>query len=133
MNHAFALALPRDSSNTSGLTQILDLIKRTDSVALKSEGSRVLVNVVRTVWFSERSNSGLDLDPSADAHHSNNNVKRENKERKEKCLELLLTKEYVQAITAFIARSNKYPLLVNEGIVAISLLATHRLGGETFC
>ncbi|KAF5331076.1 hypothetical protein D9619_005541 [Psilocybe cf. subviscida] len=133
LNHTFALVLGKDSTSTSGLTQILDLIKRTDSVAIKSEGSRVLVNVVRTVWFSERSNSSID--PSADERHQNLRLETEQKERKErrekkeKCLELLLTKEYVQAITAFIARSNKYPLLVNEGIVAISLLATHRLGG----
>ena len=116
MDHTFALVLPSDKDRPTGLSQILALIKRSDSVSIKSEGSRVLVNVVKTIWFSERVPDALE----------------EKKKKREQCISILLTEECATILTDLIARSNKYPILVNEGIVAISLLATHKLGGMIF-
>ena len=56
----------------------------------------------------------------------------EKKKKREQCISILLTEECATILTDLIARSNKYPILVNEGIVAISLLATHKLGGMIF-
>ncbi|KAF8959042.1 hypothetical protein BDZ97DRAFT_2045486 [Flammula alnicola] len=113
LDHTFALVLPNDKNRPTGLSQILALIKRSDSVSIKSEGSRVLVNVVKTLWFSERT-----LDASDDRQ-----------KKRDQCISILLTPECATILTGLIARSNKYPILVNEGIVAISLLSTHKLGG----
>jgi hypothetical protein len=113
VDHAFALVLPSDKDKPTGLSQILALVKRSDSVSIKSEGSRVLVTVVKTVWLSDR-------------------VAEEQQKKKEQCMTILLTAESAKILTGLIARSNKYPLLVNEGIVASSLLSTHKLGGIAF-
>lgn len=113
VDHTFALVLPKDDNTPTGLSQILALIKRSDSISIKSEGSRVLVNLVKSLWFSERI-----LGPSD-----------ERQKKKDQCISILLTPECATTLTALIARSNRYPILVNEGIVAISLLSTHKLGG----
>ncbi|KAH9484292.1 hypothetical protein JR316_0003773 [Psilocybe cubensis] len=113
IEHTIALVLPSDPTRPSGLSQILALIKRSDSVSIRSEGSRVLVNVVKSLWFAERSSDPAD----------------EKQKKREQCVANVLTQECANTLTALIGRSNKYPILVNEGIVAVSLLCTHRLGG----
>ncbi|KAF4614699.1 hypothetical protein D9613_003020 [Agrocybe pediades] len=113
LDHVFSFVLPNGQACPTGLSQILALIKRSDSVTIQSEGSRVLVNVVKSLWLN-----GRNLDPSD-----------ERQKKRDRCISLILTPEFANALTSLIARSNKYPILVNEGIVAISLLATHRLGG----
>ena len=106
--------LPSNGNETTAFSQILALVKRSDSVSVKGEGSRVLVNVVKTLWMVER-----DLNPAD---------KRQKK--REQCISLVLNKECAGMLTSLVGRSSKYPILVNEGIVAITLLSTHRLGGE---
>lgn len=113
VDHTIALVLPTDQTHPSGLVQILALIKRSDSVSIRSEGSRVLVNVVKSLWFTERPTGASD----------------ERQKKRDQCVASVLTPECANTLTALIGRSNKYPILVNEGIVAISLLSTHKLGG----
>lgn len=113
VDHTFAFVLQSDPAQQSGLSQILALIKRSDSLSIKSEGSRVLVNVVKTLWFTDRANVGTE----------------ERQKKREKSIAAVLTTEVVTTLTALIGRSNKYPILVNEGLVAISLLCTHKQGG----
>jgi hypothetical protein len=115
VDHTFALVLPNGDNNPTGLSQILALVNRSDSISIKSEGSRVLVNVVKSLLFSERT-----LDPSD-----------ERQKKRDQCISILLTPQCAKTLTSLIARSNRYPILVNEGIVAISLLSTHKLGGRT--
>ncbi|KAJ3515802.1 hypothetical protein NLJ89_g1525 [Agrocybe chaxingu] len=114
LDQTFALALPGDPNIPTGLSQILALIKRSDSISVKSEGSRVLVNVVKSLWLVERG-----LEPSD---------KRQKK--REECISMILTAECATVLTSLIGRSNRYPILVNEGIVAITLLCTHKLGAS---
>lgn len=116
VNHTFAFVLQNDPAQQSGLAQILALIKRSDSLSIKSEGSRVLVNVVKSLWFTDRADVGTE----------------ERQKKRERCIAAVLTPEVVTTLTALIGRSNKYPILVNEGLVAISLLCTHKLGGMFF-
>ncbi|PPR03530.1 hypothetical protein CVT24_007016 [Panaeolus cyanescens] len=115
LDHTFEFILSSESSDDkpTGLTQILALIKRSDSVSIKSEGSRVLVNVVKTLWYTERAPTTMS---------------EERQKKRDECVARILTPEYTTALTSLIARSNRYPILVNEGIVAITLLSTHRLG-----
>ncbi|KAF8163260.1 hypothetical protein B0H34DRAFT_694710 [Crassisporium funariophilum] len=114
LDHTFALALPGESNRPTGLSQILALIKRSDSVSIKSEGARVLVNVVKSLWLNDR--GALSQVP-------------DRQRKKDACLTSVLTPECALTLTNLIGRSGRYPSLVNEGIVAISLLCTHKLGG----
>jgi hypothetical protein len=113
VEQTFALVLPTEGNDTTGFSQILALIKRSDSVPVKSEGSRVVVNVVKSLWLLER---GKDLS-------------EDTQKKREKAVSTVLTNQCAQILTALVARSNKYPILVNEGIVAITLLSTHKQGG----
>lgn len=90
------------------------MIKRSDSVSIKSEGARVLVNVIKSLWFNER---GVD---SSD----------ERQKKKDACMASVLTMECAKTLTNLIGSSGRYPILVNEGIVAMSLLCTHQAGGK---
>ncbi|KDR81566.1 hypothetical protein GALMADRAFT_239590 [Galerina marginata CBS 339.88] len=113
LDHTIALVLPSGAERPSGLFQILALIKRSDSVSIKSEGSRVLVNVVKSLWVNERTVDASD----------------ERQKKRDLCISIVVTPEYVTALASLIGRSNRYPILVNEGIVALSLLSTHKSGG----
>ena len=44
---------PADTETPSPLSRLLSLIKRTDEIPVRSEGTRVLVNLVKNLW-SER-------------------------------------------------------------------------------
>ena len=41
---------PADTETPTPLSRLLSLIKRTDEVPVRSEGTRVLVNLVKNLW-----------------------------------------------------------------------------------
>ncbi|CAG8479375.1 10438_t:CDS:10 [Acaulospora colombiana] len=84
------------------LTRLLGLIKRTDQVAVKSEGTRILFNLIKSVW-AENPHSDLEGTPVSTLRSELNR------------------KEVVQPLTNIITES-KYPILQNEGIMALTLL-----------
>jgi hypothetical protein len=110
VENVFALVIPAEGADGSStaLSQILALARRSDSVAVKSEGTRVLVNAIRTLWSSD-ANSG---------------------ERRKQAMLALLIPATASALAQLVARSRKYPLLINEGVMALTLLSTHTLGGK---
>ena len=108
------MVLQSNGNRPTGLSQILALIKRSDSISIKSEGSRVLVNVIKSLWFNERG-----VEPSD-----------ERQKKKDACMTAVLTIECASILTTLVTRSGKYPVLVNEGIVAMSLLCTQPAGGK---
>lgn len=114
MEEASRLVLPDVGKGTTGFSQIVALIKRSDSIPIKSEGTRVVVNVVKSLWLLER-----DKEPSVDTQ-----------KKRDKAITYLLTPECAGILAALIARSNRYPILVNEGLVAMTLLSTDKRGGE---
>ncbi|GBE82337.1 hypothetical protein BKA93DRAFT_760564 [Sparassis latifolia] len=93
-----------DGSNRSAMEQILTLTSRSDEIAVKSEGTRVLVNVIKSLWSSDRS--------SLDA------------ERRRSAVNAVLTPKCTSALARLVGRSKRYPVLINEGVVALSLLST---------
>ncbi|GAA5975022.1 hypothetical protein JCM5350_004548 [Sporobolomyces pararoseus] len=98
------------SLNQNPLDLILALIKRSDELQLRSESTRVLINLVRSLFSTSESPS--------------------EKESVEIARETVLQKEeIVTAISEQVRLSEKYPILVNEGIVALSLLSGGT-GGE---
>lgn len=132
VEHTFSLVLPsenKESTRPTGLSQILALVKRSDSVPVKSEGTRVVVNVIKSLW----ANGPVNVD-TADPALSNGKLNKEDVEerqqRKQAAMQTVLTPECAFALASLVARSGKYPLLVNEGVVALSLLSTHNAGGK---
>jgi hypothetical protein len=95
-------------SEKSALEQIMELVRRADTVTIKSEGTRVLANVIKTLFADP---SSTDLSRKA--------------ARKE-----IVAPESANALAALIGRSKKYPMLINEAVLALSFLTTHERGGE---
>lgn len=96
------------SNEESALEQIMGLVQRADTVTVKSEGTRVLANVIKTL--------SVDL-PSTDR-------------RRRVAAKAVVTPENANALAALIGRSKKYPMLINEAVVALSFLTVQERGGE---
>ncbi|KAG9318442.1 hypothetical protein JVU11DRAFT_533 [Chiua virens] len=121
ISNSFAVILPSDGTTASatGLSQILALIKRSDTVAIKSEGTRVIVNLAKSFWSN---------DPTIEQRDAEENQMRQQK--RERGIQALVTAPCIEALAALIGRSAKYPILINEATVALSLLSTHPDGGR---
>ncbi|GAA6060054.1 hypothetical protein JCM10212_001051 [Sporobolomyces blumeae] len=104
-----------DSTSELPLSLILGLIARTDEIRLRSESTRILVNLVRSLFSSPRPPTTL-TQPSIDSDEITD-LRRKGQEI------LLAKKEVVEALSEQVRLSEKYPILVNEGIVALTLLA----------
>jgi hypothetical protein len=102
----------------SGSDQIIDLIKRSETLALQSEGTRVLVNVVRSLW-SPASNSGTV-----------NGAQATQKNRRREAIEKIVSLDVTEPLAEMLGRSAKYPILLNEAVVALTLLSNHPTGGK---
>jgi len=113
-NNTLALLLPDPArpEEPTLYSQILALVRRSDTVAIKSEGTRVFVNAVKTLWSADASNKEADW-----------------AQRRKEAMEKLVTPQCAAALAQLIGRSKKYAILINEGIVALSLLSTHSNGG----
>ncbi|TBU50670.1 hypothetical protein BD309DRAFT_944442 [Dichomitus squalens] len=110
IDNTFSLVLPDEPG--SPLRQILDLVKRSDSIAVKSEGTRALVNAVKSLW---------QTDPKT--------LDEGRAKKREATIAAIVTEPCVSALAGLIGRSKRYPTLVNEGTVALSLISTHANGG----
>lgn len=95
---------------TTCLNQILQLSRRSDSIHVKSEGARVLVNVIRSLCSS----AGDVQDES-----------------RRKAIELLITPENSVILAQLLGRSQKHGILLNEAIVAMCLLSLQKEGGQS--
>jgi hypothetical protein len=93
------------------LQQLLALTRRSDSVAVKSEGTRVLVNVIKSLWSND---STLG-------------------DQRKQAMGAVVTPPCAQALAQMVGRSKKYPILINEGVVALTLMSTHAQGGQSPC
>ena len=121
VDNSFAVILPSDGATApaTGLSQLLALVKRSDTVAIKSEGTRVIVNLTKSLWSS---------DPTIEQQNTEETQTRQQK--RERAIQALVTTPCIDALAALASRSTKYPILINEAIVALSLLSTYRDGGQ---
>ncbi|KAG5646638.1 hypothetical protein DXG03_002628 [Asterophora parasitica] len=53
----------------------------------------------------------------------------ENQRKRSAAIRTVLTPECASILATLVGRSGQYPLLINEGVVALSLLSTHKEGG----
>ncbi|KAI5900352.1 uncharacterized protein SCHCODRAFT_02607671 [Schizophyllum commune H4-8] len=132
VDNSFTLVLPdpaASSSRPTGLSQILGLVKRTENIAIRSEGTRVLVNVIKSLFSNAPPTSPTTVLPSPVTQAaSNHEAAIEKQQKKEETIKALLNKDCTSALANLITRGAKFPLLINEGVVALSLLAMHKEG-----
>ncbi|KAJ7709953.1 hypothetical protein B0H17DRAFT_1324761 [Mycena rosella] len=128
VENTFVLVLPeKEHPSPTGLSQIMALVKRTKSTPVRSEGTRVLVNVIKSLWSNDPSAS-----PAMTATLQGINTSDallESQRKRHESMQTVLTPECAFALASLVGRSAKYPLLVNEGVVALSLMSTIKAGG----
>lgn len=120
LDNSLKVILPAETDYPppTGLSQVLSLIKRSDKVTIKSEGTRIIVNLVKSLWSNE-----------PPKEYQNVEEIHVRQQKRDKAITALLSPSCIEALTALLGRSLKYPVLVNEAVVALSLLSTHRDGG----
>ncbi|KAL8276235.1 hypothetical protein RQP46_011352 [Phenoliferia psychrophenolica] len=121
------------SSPATPLDALVALIPRTDDVRLRSEASRTLVNVVRS-FFSSKPYIGGDTAHSSPISPSSATMSPslsqgggamldEDEIAKRKGRPKIVRVEVVTALSEMVRLSEKYPMLINEGVVGLTLLA----------
>ncbi|KDQ07955.1 hypothetical protein BOTBODRAFT_38392 [Botryobasidium botryosum FD-172 SS1] len=97
-------------SEMSGMDQLFGIIDRSETLALRSEATRVLANIVRSLCSA------------------NNSTGEAAKEDREEGLAKITHDQAASALAEMVARSRKYPVLLNEGVVALTLLGARSEG-----
>ncbi|KAJ3966937.1 hypothetical protein EV361DRAFT_933110 [Lentinula raphanica] len=132
VDNTISLVLPpplEGIGHPSGLSLILSLVKRADTITVKSEGTRVLVNVVKSLWSGDIIGTPVSTLSSPIANGTVDSASLASKERKKKeSMKAVLTMQCATALASLVGRSGRYPLLVNEGVVALTLLSTQKVG-----
>ena len=102
MDNTLALILPEPGQpeEETLYNQIMALVRRSDTVAIKSEGTRVFVNAIKTLWATDASSK----DP-------------EWAKRRKEAMQKLATPQCAATLAQLIGRSKKYAILINEGVV----------------
>ena len=72
----------------------------------------MLVNAVKSLWST---------DPKT--------LDEERAKTRESAMKAIVTEPCVSALARLVGRSKRYPTLINEGVVALSLISTHPNGG----
>lgn len=112
-------------TSKSPLFDVLSLISRTNDVRLQCEATRLLINIVRSLYSSRSITSPIT--PSALGGLEMGLAKG-------KARSIIESNEgVVDAISEIVRTGEKYPILVNEGIVALTLLSTTDSGGKLPC
>jgi len=104
---------PDAPAPATAMELVVALAIRSDSVSIKSEGTRLLGTAVRALYTAE---------PQGDVAV----VGR----RRRKAIDAVTTFDGACQLSAMIVRSRKYAVLLNEAVVALTLLAHHSSGGE---
>ncbi|KAI5122938.1 hypothetical protein M0805_006820 [Coniferiporia weirii] len=107
---ACVLNVDDNQSSTSCLSQVLALSSRSDSVPVRSEGARVLVNVIKSLCSS-----------TGDLHESHRQL----------AIQAVTSLESAKTLARLLGRSEKHVILLNEAIVAMMLLI-HQPKGAIF-
>ncbi|SPO25448.1 uncharacterized protein UTRI_03132_B [Ustilago trichophora] len=102
-------------SRPSALNALVDMIQRIDDVPTKMEATRVLVNVVKSLWTSARINGASQAWSEEEIFGARRKMVR---------------RDVIQALAEMVRTSPKYPVLVNEGIIALTLVGSERMGAE---
>lgn len=91
------------------MSLILDLVRRSNSIHVKSEGTRVLVNVVKSLC----SPGGNLSDP-----------------QRQRATRAVINGLSATALAQLLGRSSKHPILINESVFSLLLMVLHPRGSE---
>ena len=105
---ALELAAP---PQPSGLDQIIALVGRSDSIVVKSEGTRVIGYVVNSLWRAVEQCSPEEMEPMRNA------------------MTKVASASAIQALAEMLARNRKHVILLNESILALTLLSGQSVAG----
>ncbi len=105
---ALELAAP---PQPSGLDQIIALVGRSDSIVVKSEGTRVIGYVVKSLWRAVEQCSPEEMEPMRNA------------------MTKVASAPAIQALAEMLARNRKHVILLNESILALTLLSGQSVAG----
>lgn len=105
---ALELAAP---PQPSGLDQIIALVGRSDSIVVKSEGTRVIGYVVKSLWRAVEQCSPEEMEPMRAA------------------MTRVASAPAIQALAEMLARNRKHVILLNESILALTLLSGQSVAG----
>lgn len=97
------------------MDQLLGIIDRSETLALRSEATRVFANAIRSLCTGSTSGDANGVS---------------SKDREEG-LAKITNEQVASALAEMVARSRKYHLLLNEGVVSLTLLGTQPDGGES--
>ncbi|KAG6832376.1 hypothetical protein H0H92_002644 [Tricholoma furcatifolium] len=117
----------RSPNSPTAFSQVLALVQRTDSIPVRSEGSRVLVNVVRSLWGSKV--PAIDTSESGSTGTVDQTV-QEQQRKHNAALRTIVTSENASILARLIGTSGKYPLLINEGLVALTMFSIPKEGAS---
>ena len=120
-NASSVVSVSSPSDSPAPLQAILDLIRRTNDVRLRCEATRLLGNVVRCLYSSRSAASPIT--PSALNGLEMGIAKKRARDVLEK------STGTVEALSELLRTGEKYPSLVNEAMVALTLLSTTANGG----
>lgn len=101
-------------SSPSGFDQIVALAMRSDSVIVQSEGARVVVQVTKALW---RTLESQQQQPSE-------------LEALKEAMRKVVSRSPIEALTGLLARSQRHVVLLNESIIALTLIAGQSVGSE---
>ncbi|KAJ1309709.1 hypothetical protein OPQ81_006474 [Rhizoctonia solani] len=91
---------------------MVNLSQRSDTVALKSEAARVLVNAVKSLWSPAGPEESIAVSGA----------------KRKRAVRRLSNRQSTRALAELVGRSRRYPVLLNEGIVALTLLGSQHSG-----
>lgn len=124
---------PRVAGDEGTLEALLALTRRTDDVPTRMEGTRVLVNVIKTLWSSSSSPA-----PSSGAtdgvlsQSSSSAVPTDRSDARSRARTRLVRSDVTHALAEMVRGSPKYPVLVNEGVFGLTLVGSTVAGGEFY-
>ncbi|CCO33296.1 hypothetical protein BN14_07370 [Rhizoctonia solani AG-1 IB] len=94
------------------MDQVINLSQRSDTVALKSEAARVLVNAVKSLWSPAGPEESIAISSA----------------QRKRAVRRLSNRQSTRALAELVGRSRRYPVLLNEGVIALTLLGSQHHG-----
>ncbi|KIM29117.1 hypothetical protein M408DRAFT_329123 [Serendipita vermifera MAFF 305830] len=92
----------------TGTDQIVALVRRSDSVIVKSEGTRVLAYCVKSMWKKDPpANAPADFDS-----------------RRRQAIDALCQEKIIKALANLLVEGHKHVILLSESTLALSLIAS---------
>ncbi|GAA5872973.1 hypothetical protein JCM8547_003277 [Rhodosporidiobolus lusitaniae] len=115
---------PSSNPVSSPLDHILVLVSRTDDTRLRSEATRIVVNLVRSLFSTKAAiPQYASLSSPAPSFSSSSEHIDDEELLRSQGRGGLVRPEATVALSELVRLSEKYPMLINEGIVALALLA----------